>query len=162
MERGDRGAGDVPGGSRYAGVAVAGDRLDMIGKSALVCLLASAAFLGGQVGTALTTAFAQVRTSEQSVVLAPGASAEIELTENPSTGYVWRFDAQRSKNAAIVKLVDQGFSRPASDRPPIGAPGRHRWSLEGVSAGRAVLTFVNLRPWEDRPVREHTVAVEVQ
>ena len=133
----------------------------MIGKSALVCMLASAAFLGGVVATALTTAFAQVQTSEQSVVLAPGASSVVELTENPSTGYVWRFDAQRSKNAAIVKLVDQGFSRPASDRPPIGAPGR-RWSLEGVSAGRAELTFVNLRPWEDRPVREHVVAVEVQ
>lgn len=133
----------------------------MIGKSALVCMLASAAFLGGEVATALTTAFAQVQTSEQ-VVLAPGASAVVELTENPSTGYVWRFDAQRSKNAAIVKIVDQGFSRPASDRPPIGAPGRHRWSLEGVSAGRAELTFVNLRPWEDRPAREHVVAVEVQ
>jgi predicted secreted protein len=125
-------------------------------------MLASAAFLGGEVATALTRAFAQVQTSEQSVVLAPGASAVVELTENPSTGYVWRFDAQRSKNAAIVKLVDQGFSRPTSDRPPIGAPGRHRWSLEGVSAGRAELTFVNLRPWEDRPVREHVVAVEVQ
>jgi predicted secreted protein len=134
----------------------------MIGKGVLVCLLASAAFLGGEAATALTTAFAQVQTSEQSVVLAPGASAVVELTENPSTGYVWRFDAQRSTNAAIVKLVDQGYSRPASDRPPIGAPGRHRWSLEGVSAGRAVLTFVNLRPWEDRPVREHTVAVEVR
>ena len=134
----------------------------MIGKSALVCMLASAAFLGGVIATALTTAFAQVQTSEQSVVLAPGASSVVELTENPSTGYVWRFDAERSKNAAIVKLVDQGFSRPASDRPPIGAPGRRRWSLEGVSAGRAELTFVNLRPWEDRPVREHVVAVKVQ
>lgn len=134
----------------------------MIGKSALVCVLASAAFLGGEVATALTTALAQVQTSEQSIVLALGASAVVELTENPSTGYVWRFDVQRSKNAAIVKLVDQDFSRPASDRPPIGAPGRHRWSLEGVSAGRAELTFVNLRPWEDRPVREHVVAVEVQ
>jgi inhibitor of cysteine peptidase len=156
------GDADKPGGSRSAGAVVAGDRLRIIGKGVLVCLLGSTAFLGGGAATALTTAFAQVQTSKQSVVLAPGASAEIELTENPSTGYVWRFDAQRSKNAGIVKLVDRGYSRPASDRPPIGAPGRHRWSLEGVSAGHAVLTFVNLRPWEDRPVREHTVAVEVQ
>jgi inhibitor of cysteine peptidase len=149
------------GGSRFAGAAFLGDRFRMMGKAALVCLLASAAVLGSEATTA-TTAFAQVQTSEQNLVLAPGASAEIELTENPSTGYVWRFDAQRSKNAAIAKLVDQGYSRPASDRPPIGAPGRHRWLLKGVSAGRAVLTFVNLRPWEDRPVREHTVAVDVQ
>lgn len=134
----------------------------MIGRHALVCLLVSAAWLGGEAATIAPLALAQVQKSEQSVVLTPGAHATVELTENPSTGYVWRFDAQRSKNAAIVKIVDQGFSPPASDRPPIGAPGRHRWSLEGVSAGRAELIFVNLRPWEDQPVREHAVVVEVR
>jgi len=86
-------------------------------------VLASAAFLGGEVATALTTAFAQVQTSEQSVVLAPGASAVVELTENPSTGYVWRFDAQRSKNAAIVKLVDQGDWR-AGPSPLVARGGQ--------------------------------------
>jgi hypothetical protein len=45
----------------------------MIGRGALVCLLASAAFVGGEVATAVTTAFAQVQTSEQNVVLAPGS-----------------------------------------------------------------------------------------
>ena len=59
-------------------------------------------------------------------------------------------------------IVDQGFSPPAADRPAVGAPGRHRWSLEGLSAGSAALVFVNLRPWEDRPVREHSVAVTVR
>ncbi len=51
----------------------------MIRKSALVCVLASAAFLGGEVGDGVDAAFAQVQTSEQSVVLAPGASAVVEL-----------------------------------------------------------------------------------
>jgi inhibitor of cysteine peptidase len=134
----------------------------MIGRNALVCLLASAAWLGGEAAMIAPSALAQVQKSEQSVVLTSGAQATVELTENPSTGYVWRLDSQRSKNAGIVKVVDQGFSPPASDRPPVGAPGRHRWSLEAVGAGRAELVFVNLRPWEDRPVREHAVAVEVR
>ncbi|MFO1098780.1 MAG: protease inhibitor I42 family protein [Xanthobacteraceae bacterium] len=134
----------------------------MTGRSALVCLLVATAWLGGGVATRAPRALAQVQKSEQSVVLTVGARATVELTENPSTGYVWRFDAERSKNVGIVKVVDQGFSPPAADRPAVGAPGRHRWSLEGLSAGSAALLFVNLRPWEDRPVREHSVAVTVR
>lgn len=134
----------------------------MIRRSTLVCLLVSAVWLVGDVATGAPQAFAQVQKSEQSVVLTLGARATVQLTENPSTGYVWRFDAERSKNAGIVKVVDEGFSPPASDRPPVGAPGRHRWSLEGVSAGSAALIFVNLRPWEHQPVREHSVAVTVR
>jgi inhibitor of cysteine peptidase len=110
---------------------------------------------------AMTPESATAQAIDETVQLAPGGQAMIDLAENPSTGYVWRFDAMRSKNAAIVRVADQGFSRPPSDSPPIGAPGRHRWSLEGVSAGRAELMFVYQRPWEDRPAREHTVAVEV-
>jgi predicted secreted protein len=132
----------------------------MIGMHPVACALALSALLGGAVATTATRALAQA--SEQTVALAPGGRAMVELSENPSTGYVWRFDVQRSKNAAIVKIADQGFSRAPSDRPPIGAPSRHRWSLEGLSAGHAELIFVNLRPWEDRPVREHVVAVEVR
>ena len=48
------------------------------------------------------------------------------------------------------------------ENPSTGAPGRHRWSLEGLSAGRAELLFVYQRPWENRAAREHTVAVEVR
>jgi hypothetical protein len=50
MGRGDRGVDSAgkPGGSHYAGAAFAGDRLHMIGRGALVCLLASAAFVGGE------------------------------------------------------------------------------------------------------------------
>jgi predicted secreted protein len=111
---------------------------------------------------AMTPGSASAQAGDETVQLVPGGRAMIDLVENPSTGYVWRFDAARSKNAAIVQVIDQGFTRPPSDTPPIGAPGRHRWSLEGLSAGRAELLFVYQRPWENRAAREHTVAVEVR
>jgi len=111
---------------------------------------------------AMTPGSASAQAGGETVQLTPGGHATIDLAENPSTGYAWRFDAARSKNAAIVRVVDQGFTRPPSDTPPIGAPGRHRWSLEGLSAGRAELLFVYQRPWGDRAAREHTVAVEVR
>lgn len=96
------------------------------------------------------------------VQLAPGGRTIISLPENPTTGYVWRFDAQGSRNAVIVGVDDLGFSRPKSTRPLVGAPGVHRWSIKGAHKGRARLLFINSRPWEGRPVRQRTIAVEVR
>jgi inhibitor of cysteine peptidase len=121
-------------------------------------VLASALLIGGVIAICPAPASAQ----PSSVQLAPGARTTIELPENPSTGYVWRLDTARSVNAAIVQVVDQGFSPATSDRPPIGAPGIHRWSIEALRSGSGKLIFINLRPWEGQPVREHTVAVDVR
>lgn len=119
---------------------------------------AAAALAIGLVGVSAATAFAQ----GSPVRLMPGARTVISLSENPTTGYVWRFDARGSTNAAIVNVNDLGFSRPASTRPLVGAPGVHRWSIEGLRAGSARLRFINSRPWEGRPVRQQTIAVEVR
>lgn len=126
-------------------------------------LLVSTLILSAWLGPAVVAAReALTQISEQTIVLAPGARALVELAETPSTGYVWRLDPQRSQNAAIVKIDDQGYTRPPDAAPPIGAAGRHRWALEGLMAGRARLTFVNVRSWENQPVREHVVAIEVR
>lgn len=49
---------------------------------------------------AMTPGSATGEASDETVQLAPGGQAIIDLAENPSTGYVWRFDTTRSKNAA--------------------------------------------------------------
>lgn len=121
--------------------------------------LAPLALLAAALALAPATAWAQA--SESTLSLAPGGRSTIELAENPSTGYVWRFDAQRSANAAIVRVVDQGFS-PAGERPLIGAPGLRRWSIEALTLGRAKLIFINERPWEGQPVGEHVVDVTIR
>lgn len=110
---------------------------------------------------ALAPLAAWAEASESKLSLAPGARSTIELAENPSTGYVWRFDAQRSANAAIVRIVDQGFS-PGGDRALIGAPGLRRWSIEALTLGNAKLIFVKERPWEGQPVGEHVIDVAIR
>jgi predicted secreted protein len=111
---------------------------------------------------ALAPAAAWAQTSESNLSLSQGGRSTLEMTENPSTGYVWRLDAQRSTNLAIVRIVDQGFSPGGGDRPLVGAPGRRRWSIEALTTGRAKLIFVNERPWEGRPVGEYVVDVDVR
>lgn len=96
------------------------------------------------------------------VQLAPGGRTIISLTENPTTGYVWRFDPQGSTNAGIVNVSDLGFARPQPTQPMVGAPGLHRWSVAGVRAGKARLHFVKSRPWEGTPAEQQTIAVEVR
>jgi inhibitor of cysteine peptidase len=121
-------------------------------------MAASAALTAAFVALSATTALAQT----SPVQLTPGGRTIISLSENPTTGYVWRFDPQGSTNATIVNITDLGFSRPQSGQPLVGAPGLHRWSVEGMRSGRARLLFVNSRPWEGPPVRQQTIAVEVR
>ena len=94
---------------------------------------------------AMTPGSASAQAGDETVQLVPGGRAMIDLVENPSTGYVWRFDAARSKNAAIVQVIDQGFTRPPSDTPPIGAPGRHRmrghYAYYGISGNSRRLSW---------------------
>ncbi|MBG0811361.1 protease inhibitor I42 family protein [Methylosinus sp. H3A] len=105
-----------------------------------------------------------VRAKERSLSLAAGETRTIEFVENPSTGYVWRFDRAASGNPAIVRVGEDGFSPSGgeSDRPFVGAPGRRRFRVEAVAVGRARLVFVEERPWEKRPVQRRVVEVRVR
>jgi len=102
-----------------------------------------------------------VRAGEGRLSLAVGAAQAIEFVENPSTGYVWRFDRAASENPAIVRVGEGGFTPSGGepDRPLVGAPGQRHFRVEAVAAGRARLVFVEERPWEKRPVQRRSVEI---
>ncbi|TRL38338.1 protease inhibitor I42 family protein [Methylosinus sporium] len=105
-----------------------------------------------------------VRAGEAHLTLAKGETRRLELIENPSTGYVWRFDRAASTNPAIVRVVDGGFvpSGDESEPPRAGAPSLRFFRIEAVVAGRARLVFVEERPWEKQAVRRREVEVRVR
>lgn len=98
--------------------------------------------------------------TDQTLKLAVGQQAPIELDETPSTGYGWAIDAQASSNLSILRIDDRGFSHNAGDKPQPGAPGVHRWNVQATSPGNASITFVYRRPWESSVARRHQVEVE--
>lgn len=98
--------------------------------------------------------------ANQTMKLAVGQPATIELEENPSTGYGWAVDAEASSNLSILRIDDRGFSQDAGGKPRPGAPGVHRWTVEATSAGTASITFVYRRPWETSVARRHQVVVQ--
>jgi predicted secreted protein len=96
----------------------------------------------------------------QSVSLPVGASRTITLSENRSTGYRWRLDAEHSANSAIVDVIDAGSESGQSGVP--GAPGSHRWRIEARAPGTARIVLVYSRAWEQgAPADTYTVDVKV-
>lgn len=98
--------------------------------------------------------------ADQTLRLAVGQSASVELEENPSTGYRWGVDAKASSNLPILRISDRGFSEREGGKRLLGAPGIHRWNIEAASTGTASVIFIYRRPWEDKAARSHEVAVE--
>jgi inhibitor of cysteine peptidase len=105
-------------------------------------------------------AFGAAHAADQTLKLAVGQQAPIELEENPSTGYSWAIDAQASRNLSILRIDDRGFSHNAGGKPLPGAPGVHRWNVQATSPGNASVTFVYRRPWETSVARRHLVVVD--
>ncbi|MGO9005390.1 MAG: protease inhibitor I42 family protein [Beijerinckiaceae bacterium] len=98
---------------------------------------------------------------DHALQLSLGEREPIVLEENPTTGYVWRIGAQASSNLAILRIEDGGFSPPGSGSK-IGAPGIHRWTIAALSKGRASLTFVYQRAWEQTSVKIDRWSIEVR
>jgi inhibitor of cysteine peptidase len=90
--------------------------------------------------------------------LAPGASTSVQLSENPSTGFSWRIDADASAGLDHVAIVDDGYTRGAS-MP--GAPGKHNWTIRAVSPGEASVVFAYQRPWEPSPIETRQVTIRI-
>ncbi|WP_363348479.1 protease inhibitor I42 family protein [Methylocystis echinoides] len=93
-----------------------------------------------------------------SLHLAPGASAVIQLKENPSTGYVWRIDEAAGAGLDAVAIVDGG-RRPGARLP--GAPGTHRWTVRALKPGVVIIPFAYQRPWEPAPVETRRIRVVI-
>lgn len=100
--------------------------------------------------------------ADRALRLSRAQPKSIELKEDRATGYVWRIDPKASSNLDILRIEDNGFSLLASDndRPLIGAPGVHRWSVEALSNGRARIEFVYQRPWEQAPIERQRVSID--
>ena len=76
-----------------------------------------------------------------------GESAEILLDGNPSTGYHWRLDPDRSDGLAFVKVEILGYRAPSEAKPGlVGAPAPFTVQVTCRNSGMAHLEFAYVSP----------------
>lgn len=91
--------------------------------------------------------------SDLDVVL--GQELDLQLPENPTTGYRWRKAAESSEQ---LQVTEQAFEV-ASDG--CGAPGVRTWKVICHQAGAHHLVFEQARAWQKTPVRTFSVRINV-
>lgn len=87
-----------------------------------------------------------------------GSTVTFNITENPSTGYKWSYEASDDK---ILSLVDDDYT-PSQFADVAGAAGTRTFVFNAENAGKALLRFSYARSWEpDAPAQTVLVFVNV-
>lgn len=89
-------------------------------------------------------------------ILERDGAVQVELAENPTTGYRWTVTTEPED---LVDVERSDYDPPATDAP--GAGGRRILILRLRHGGRAVVRLTLARPWEPlNPIDELVVAIE--
>jgi inhibitor of cysteine peptidase len=89
-----------------------------------------------------------------------GKNFIIVLKANATTGYQWQFAQPLDEN--MLKLIRLEYEQ--DNRELIGAGGKQVWSFKALRAGRTIICFKYVRPWEKNilPVKEESFVVVIK
>ncbi len=96
-----------------------------------------------------------------SITLAPDQILEVNLDQNPSTGFMWEVTGI---DAANLKQLETSFvPAPArlDGKPWVGAPGRQVLRFAALKAGTSALVLAYRRSWEKDVPPERTFSAQV-
>jgi predicted secreted protein len=96
------------------------------------------------------------RSNGSKVELNAGDNFEINLHENPTTGFRWNLI---SKGEPVCKLIDNSFN--SGDGSP-GKGGSHSWQFLAVKGGFGKIEFAYQRPWEQVKPHAQSFTLSVQ
>jgi inhibitor of cysteine peptidase len=87
-----------------------------------------------------------------------GASFNVTLCANPSTGFGW--EEAVIGDPALVEGVGREFVGPEGQPPPPpGTPGQEVWTFKALETGQTTLSVDYSRPWEGGEKGEWTFAL---
>jgi len=101
-------------------------------------------------GIAVSMAFVRIAQSQdysdaKNVIEAEaGKDFVITLESNRTTGYEWQL-AEPIDNH-ILEFISSEYIKESTDR--IGAGGKEVWTFRGLIAGKTLISFKYVRPWE--------------
>jgi inhibitor of cysteine peptidase len=77
------------------------------------------------------------------IEVSTGATIQISLPENPTTGFRWAID--RQDEGILTAATPEYF---LNEGPGIGGGGVRRFTFNSVGTGEAVVALKNWRDWE--------------
>jgi len=97
---------------------------------------------------------------EKAQVLAPGASFEIRLPENPTTGYIWEVE---HISEAVAGLEREAFEQEPADPRIVGRGGTKIFVFKAREPGAGEIALRLRRPWQrDAPIDSFVLKFEVR
>lgn len=107
---------------------------------------------GPSVGGAPPTPNVGAAPTPEHVEVAVGASFEVHMDSNPTTGFAWRIREPLDPHLVAGPKRYEGAPKAAPGEPQmVGRGGVEYFSFTGVSAGEATLVLEYVRSWEKRP-----------
>ena len=90
--------------------------------------------------------FFAIRNTENSkfIETSVGRSFTITLDSNTATGYQWQI--ARQLDTGLLELVDSRYIPPKIDL--VGTLCKEEWAFKAIRAGKAIISFNYVRPWE--------------
>lgn len=98
---------------------------------------------------------------KKALTVKAGASAEIKLAGNPTTGYTWVPVNLGNPAIAVVKNVEPTKSDNDNKNGMVGVPSDTVFQIQGVLAGKTTLVFEYKRVWEKDVPALQTMTVDV-
>jgi len=83
-----------------------------------------------------------------------GEVIEVQLEENPTTGYIWKIQSINDKH---LHLIEDKFEKADNG---VGSGGIKTFRLENISEGSSELQIVLSNSWENDPVETFKVTIE--
>lgn len=116
---------------------------------------------GAKTGT-VNTGTVKVTESDagSTVNLAKGATLEVTLKSNPSTGYHWVVTS--IDQSCLKKSGDPVYTPDANSQGMMGAGGKDTFSFDAVSAGEALVLMDYLSPANEPSETSFSITVNVQ
>lgn len=91
------------------------------------------------------------------VSLKLGQTFTLTLTENPSTGYVWKFatsgNIEQNGSPACLILSDSFVPKAGQSSSHVGSPGIHEWRFRADLPGTSTIELRLIRPWDASSVK---------
>ena len=90
----------------------------------------------------------RVSTDDKVIDAKSGDLIRINLSENPTTGYKWKFEDPFEKNNGVYSVQMDDFSQEASQEGMVGAKGARTIVIKADKAGSDTFELVYVRSWE--------------